>query len=243
MNPTKVSLVTGAGSGIGAGIVNRLAEEGHTVVLTDLSEVVDGIDQAELPTNVYSWPLDVASASGRTDVINRVTSEFGRLDALVNCAGINRDARIPKIDDATLRFTVQVNLIAALSLARAAAPLMIEGGGGSIVNIASRAFLGIFGSGAYSMSKGGLVGATRALALELGPRGITVNSIAPGFIETPMSLELPDHVLAKTMAAIPVRHGGRPEDIAATVNFLINEGSYVTGQVLTVCGGRSVGNK
>ncbi|WP_197285154.1 SDR family NAD(P)-dependent oxidoreductase [Sciscionella sediminilitoris] len=235
--------MTGAGSGIGAAIVDRLAEDGGTVVLTDLPPVIDALSPEGFPPNVHVWPLDVADGRGRTQVVERLISEFGRLDVLVNCAGVNRDARIPKIEDEPLRFTLNVNLIGPISLARQAVPAMVAAGRGTIINIASRAFLGIFGSGAYSMSKGGLVGITRALALELGPLGITVNAIAPGFIETPMARELPQHVLDATMAAIPVRHGGRPDDIAGAVSFMVNDGSYVSGQVLTVCGGRSIGNK
>jgi 3-oxoacyl-[acyl-carrier protein] reductase len=119
---------------------------------------------------------------------------------------------------------------------------MEAAGGGVVINIASRAWLGIFGSGAYSASKGGLIGATRSLALEVGALGVTANCIAPGYVETPLSATLPAQVLEKTLHSIPVGRGGVPDDIAAAVRYLVCEGSYVTGQVLTVCGGRSIGD-
>jgi 3-oxoacyl-[acyl-carrier protein] reductase len=118
---------------------------------------------------------------------------------------------------------------------------MAARGGGAVVNLASRAWLGTFGSTAYSTAKGGLVGATRSLALELGPARITVNAVAPGFVETPMTDGLPPDIRRRTLDAIPVGRAGRPDDVAAAVAYLA-EAPYVTGQVLVVCGGRSIGD-
>ncbi|EME56240.1 3-oxoacyl-ACP reductase [Rhodococcus ruber BKS 20-38] len=238
----KVILVTGSGSGIGKAIVERLAGEGNTVLLTDLPHVIDSLDTAHLQSGVKVHPLDVGDEHSRTEVINTIAREHGKLDVLVNCAGVGRDARLTNIKDEDLAFTLGINLFGAFSLIRQALPLMQESTGGAIVNIASRAWLGIFGSGAYSASKGGLIGATRSLALEVGHLGITVNCIAPGYIATPLSATLPQEVLDKTLRSIPVQRGGVPEDIAAAVRYLALDGSYVTGQVLTVCGGRSIGD-
>ena len=238
----RVALVTGAGSGIGRAIVDRLADEGATVLLTDLPHVIDSLDTTALPPGVETHALDVQDASSRATVIDTITERHGKLDILVNCAGVGRDSRLTNIKDEDLAFTLNINLFGAFSLIRRALPLMQAARGGAIVNIASRAWLGIFGSGAYSASKGGLIGATRSLALEVGELGITANCIAPGYIATPRSATLPQEVLDKTLRSIPVQRGGVPEDIAATVRHLALEGSYMTGQVLTVCGGRSIGD-
>ncbi|MFC9840273.1 SDR family NAD(P)-dependent oxidoreductase [Rhodococcus sp. NPDC127530] len=238
----KIALVTGAGSGIGAAITTRLSGEGYTVVLTDLPHVIEQHSHQTLPANVHPLPLDVGDRSSRIEAIETVAFEYGRLDVLVNCAGLGRDARLTNITDGDLELTLDVNLIGALSLVRQALPLMEAAGGGVVINIASRAWLGIFGSGAYSASKGGLIGATRSLALEVGALGVTANCIAPGYVETPLSATLPAQVLEKTLHSIPVGRGGVPDDIAAAVRYLVCEGSYVTGQVLTVCGGRSIGD-
>jgi 3-oxoacyl-[acyl-carrier protein] reductase len=240
--PTKVALVTGSASGIGKAIVERLADDGHTVLLTDLPHIIDNLDTTVLPPTVETHALDVQNANSRATVIDTITQHHGKLDILVNCAGVGRDARLTNIKDEDLAFTLNINLFGAFSLIRQALPLMQTSGGGAIVNIASRAWLGIFGSGAYSASKGGLIGATRSLALEVGELGITANCIAPGYIATPLSATLPQEVLDKTLRSIPVQRGGVPEDIAAAVRYLVLEGAYMTGQVLTVCGGRSIGD-
>ena len=239
MSP-RVAVITGAGSGIGAATALRLADDGLDVVVTDLPQVIDAIDPAGLPPRHHLFPLDVGDAAARKALVGLVNERFGRVDVLFNCAGVGPNARLLKITDDHMASTLGINLLGPISLTRELVPLMIESGGGAIINVASRAWLGIFGSGIYTMSKGGLVGFSRALALELGAHGITVNAIAPGYIETPLAHTLPAGVLAETMEAIPVRRGGRPEDIAGAVSYLVNEGSYVTGQTLSVCGGRSI---
>ncbi|MBM9464395.1 SDR family oxidoreductase [Aeromicrobium sp. YIM 150415] len=237
---SRVAVITGAGSGIGAATARRLAEDGLDVVVTDLPQVIDSIDPTDLHPRCHLFPLDVGDADGREALVGFVGERFSRVDVLFNCAGVGPNARLSKISDEDMAFALGINLLGPISLTRQLVPLMIESGGGAIINVSSRAWLGIFGSGIYTMSKGGLVGFSRALALELGAHGITVNAIAPGYIETPLAHTLPAGVLAETMEAIPVRRGGKPEDIASAVSYLVNEGSYVTGQTLAVCGGRSI---
>lgn len=235
-------LVTGAAGGIGRAIVEALLARGRCVVAADLNiESMDYSDtSADNEQRCIGVDLDVTDADSRQRVVDACVAEFGRIDSVVNCAGLLRDARIEKLDPHVMAQLLDVNLVGPIDLIRRALPELRKRGG-SVVNIASRAWLGTFGSTAYSASKGGLVAASRSLALELGPDGITVNCIAPGFIETAMTAQLPDEIRSRTVSAIPVGRPGRPEDVATLVDHLVSDGSYITGQVLLVCGGRSIG--
>lgn len=242
MTTRRVALVTGAAGGIGRAIALQLTREGYDVALADLHRddlgpVVD--DLGPSAPSALALELDVADAESRRAALAAVAERYGRLDVLVNCAGILKDSLIDRLPLPLLSTTLAVNLVGPLAMIAGAIPLL-EVQGGAIVNIASRAWLGTFGSTAYSTSKGGLVGATRALALELGPSGITVNAVAPGYIETEMTAGLPDDVRAKTLASIAVNHVGQPADVAGAVAYLACA-PYCTGQVLPVCGGRSIG--
>jgi 3-oxoacyl-[acyl-carrier protein] reductase len=232
-----VTLVTGGAGGIGRAIAARMAAAGHTVVVGDLD--VEAVDATvSTPAGAHGVVLDVADAASRRAAI-AVCDDLGGVDVLVNCAGVLRDARLAKVDPAVFRRLQEVNLLGPLALTRLAAAGMARRGRGAVVNLASRAWLGTFGSTAYSTAKGGLVGATRSLALELGPAGITVNALAPGFVDTAMTDALPPEIRRRTLDAIPVGRAGRPSDVADAVAYLAGA-SYVTGQVLPVCGGRSV---
>lgn len=240
-----LALVSGGAGGIGRAVCARLAREGATVVVADLdrdaaettaSEIVaSGIESGLHPVH-----LDVTDPNSRHGAIARC-SELGGVDLLVNCAGLLRDARIAKLEPALFRRLLDINLLGPLALTRLAVPAMADRGRGAVINLASRAWLGTFGSVAYSTAKGGLVGATRSLALELGRSGVTVNAIAPGFVETPMTDGLPPEIRRRTLDAIPVGRGGQPDDVAGAVAYLA-DAPYVTGQVLVVCGGRSIGD-
>ncbi|ALE73542.1 hypothetical protein AD006_19365 [Pseudonocardia sp. EC080610-09] len=238
MSPT--ALVTGGAGGIGRAVCARLAADGFTVLLADLDPAAVATTAAAIGPGVESCVLDVTDAGSRRAAVARADA-LGGADLLVNCAGVLRDARIHKLDPALFRGLIGINLVGPLALARLVAVGMAERGRGSIVNVASRAWLGTFGSTAYSTAKGGLVGATRSLALELGPQGITVNAVAPGFVETPMTGGLPPEIRRRTLDAIPVGRAGTPEDAAGAVAYLAAAG-YVTGQVLVACGGRSIGS-
>ncbi|MEQ3553444.1 SDR family NAD(P)-dependent oxidoreductase [Pseudonocardia nematodicida] len=236
---TRIVLVTGGAGGIGRAVCARLAAEGDTVLLADLDRAAVEDVAGAIGHDVVPWILDVTDAGSRRAAVARA-DELGGADLLVNCAGVLRDARIRALDPSLFRRLTEINLVGPLAMARLVAAGMAERGRGAIVNVASRAWLGTFGSTAYSTAKGGLVGATRSLALELGPRGITVNAVAPGFVETPMTDGLPSEIRRRTLAAIPVGRAGTPDDVAAAVGYLAGTG-YVTGQVLVACGGRSIG--
>ena len=239
-----VAIVTGAGGAIGAAIATRLAEAGHLVVAADLDQVGAAATRAGITTGggrADACRLDVGDQASRAELVAGVLDRHGRIDVLVNCAGILRDARIGDLTEQTLLPTLAVNLIGPLSLARQVIDPMTSEGGGSIINIASRAWLGIFGSASYSMTKGALVGVTRSLALELGPDGIRVNAIAPGYVQTPMSASLPPQVVRRSVNATPLRRAGNPDDVARLATELAHPQSFVTGQVIAVCGGRTIG--
>ena len=243
MSELGVALVTGAAGGIGRGIALELAARNHHVVLGDLdTESVAAVEHEirEAGGSATAVQLDVTNKESREGALRLCAEELGGLNTLVNCAGVLQDSLIERMPLTMFSRVLEINLIGPLALIAASVDLMRHSGGGAIINIASRAWLGIFGSTAYATSKGGLVGASRALALELGREGITVNCIAPGFIETEMSASLPPKVREKTLASLAVGHAGQPSDVAAAVAYFARA-PYCTGQVLPVCGGRSIG--
>jgi NAD(P)-dependent dehydrogenase (short-subunit alcohol dehydrogenase family) len=213
------AIVTGAARGIGAAIADRLAED-FEVLRVDLDPAVDGL------------VADVTSPEDRA----RIVEAAGEVDVLVNNAGITRDARIVKMTEEQFLAVIRVNLGAAYELTRA----VRLADGASVVSLASRAYLGNFGQFNYAASKGGLVGMTRALALELAPR-VRVNAIAPSLTASEMTLAMPDKVREKMIAAIPLGRMAEPAEIAETVAALCSPATaYVTGQVVVACGGRSL---
>jgi 3-oxoacyl-[acyl-carrier protein] reductase len=226
-------VVTGAAGGIGRAIVEVLRNAGpFTIVAVDLSP-----DLAHLE-GVIPVQVDLTADEGITAVTTAVDGCGVPLIGLVNNAGITRDSRLVNMADDDFRQVLDVNLGAPFRLATALAPLMSDGG--AIVNISSRAYLGNFGQFNYSMSKGGLVGMTRALALSLAPE-IRVNAVAPGLIGTEMAMAIPADVLDRMVAAIPLDRMGSPGEIAQVVWFLLSPlSSYITGEVIVVGGGRSL---
>lgn len=240
----RVAIVTGAGGGIGSETARLLATEGMAVVVADLNS-----ERAE------SVAADIEARGGRAiavccDIRDRAQVEamvaiakdtWKRLDVLVNNAGLVKDRTLLKMDEADWDLVIDVNLKGAFHCCRAAIPLMLENGWGRVINIASRALLGNPGQTNYSASKAGLVGFTKALSMEQAKKGITVNAIAPGYIETEYVLSLPniETVRSTALSKAQVAFSGQPKDIAASVAFLASEHArYITGTTLFVTGGR-----
>ncbi|HEX6145558.1 MAG TPA: SDR family oxidoreductase [Acidimicrobiia bacterium] len=228
-----VVVVTGAARGIGRAIAEKLAGTGPITVVG-----VDIAPELALSEHITPIQVDLTSVEGPALVRETVKAAGAPLIGLVNNAGITRDARLVNMSDDHFAQVLEVNLGATYRLSAELAPLMSDGG--SIVNIASRAYLGNFGQFNYSMSKGGVVGLTRALSLSLAP-AIRVNAIAPGLISSEMSLAIPEEIRDKMVASIPLARMGTPEEIANTVWFLLTPlSSYITGEVIVVGGGRSL---
>ncbi len=240
----RVAVVTGSGQGIGEGIARKLAGAGAKVVVNDVAaERADAV-AASISAGgggAVGQAADVGTAEGAEALIGRAVSEFGRIDIVVNNAGIARDAWLAKISEEDWDETLRVNLKAQFLCCRAAVPHMMEQQYGRIVNISSRAWLGGPGQASYSASKGGVVSLTRTLALELARFQVTVNCIAPAIVDTPLFQSLKDEVRERLIKSIPLGRVGTPDDIGqAVLSFACDEASYVTGQVLYVCGGRSL---
>lgn len=239
----RVALVTGASRGIGAAVARRLGAEGASVAINyagraDLAADVameiraSGADAIDLQADV-SDPVACAA------LVQDVIAHFGRMDVLVNNAGITRDGLLVRMSDEDWQAVIQTNLSSAFYLMRAAARPMMKQRSGSIVNMASVVGLvGNAGQANYAAAKAGLVGLTKSAARELAGRGVRVNAVAPGFIETDMTAALSDAAREAAVSAIAMRRLGRPEDVASAVAFLASDDSaYITGQVIAVDGG------
>jgi NAD(P)-dependent dehydrogenase (short-subunit alcohol dehydrogenase family) len=230
-----LAVVTGGARGIGAAVAERLAADGLAPLLVDLDPAVEQT-AAELGGGASAVVADITQPAGRDAV--RAAVGDAPLRALVNNAGITRDARIGKMDEDAFRAVIRVNLGGAYELTRALQDAFADGG--AIVNMSSRAYLANIGQFNYSASKGGLVGMTRALALELAPR-IRVNAVAPGLTASEMTKAMPEKVLDKLVASIPAGRMAEPAEIAETVATLVSPATwYITGQVVVACGGRSL---
>jgi NAD(P)-dependent dehydrogenase (short-subunit alcohol dehydrogenase family) len=228
-------VVTGAARGIGRAISRELLGRGFSVLLADLDRSVHDT-ASELGDGLSAVVADVTDPSGRARVADALPR--GPLSGLVNNAGITRDAFVVKMSEEDFRAVIRVNLRGAYELTRALVPRMSDGA--AVVSMSSRAYLGNMGQYNYSMSKGGLVGMTRALAQEHAPR-IRFNAVAPGLIGTDMAMAMPEKVRDKLVARVPLGRMGEPAEVARLVAFLISDASsYVTGQVVVPCGGRSV---
>jgi 3-oxoacyl-[acyl-carrier protein] reductase len=244
----RVAFVTGAGRGIGAATALRMAEEGARIALADVD--TEGCEQvaAEL-SQIGSEGLvlrcDVTDSAIVQEAVDKTASHFGRLDILVNNAGIVRDNLLFKMPEDDWETVMNVHLKGAFLCSRAAQKYMVQQKYGRIVSLTSTAALGNRGQANYSSAKAGLQGLTRTLAIELGPFGITVNAVGPGFIDTEMTRSTarrqgldPDAVIAEASKIIPVRRVGQPRDVANVICFLCSEeASFVNGQVIYVAGG------
>jgi 3-oxoacyl-[acyl-carrier protein] reductase len=240
----RVALVTGGGSGIGAGIVRELAARRVAVVICDIDVGrAEALRDQVIATGglAAAADVDVTSRDRFERAFIAADNTFGPVDILVNNAGVGQNGSIRNLSDETWRKTVAVNLDSVFTGSQLAASVMVPRRSGTIVNIASRAWLGWYGQFAYAATKGGVVSATRTLAIELAKYGVTVNCIAPGLIDTPLLRTLDEPVRQKLLAAQPTGTIGGPEDVAWAAGFLTSRaGRSVTGQVLYVCGGKSL---
>ncbi|MBN2492485.1 MAG: 3-oxoacyl-[acyl-carrier-protein] reductase [Planctomycetes bacterium] len=241
----RAALVTGGARGIGRAIGLALAEHGAAVGLVDVDEAA-GQEAARAITAAGGRAVfeccDVTSPAEVPRTTEAVRQALGGLDILVNNAGITRDTLLVRMKDDDWTRVLDVNLTGAFLFTRAAARHLMRAAHGRIINIASVVgMMGNAGQANYAASKGGLIALSKAVARELAPRGVTVNAIAPGFIETEMTAGLDDKAKAALHAGIPLGRGGKPEDVASGVVFLASDlASYITGHVLVIAGGMAM---
>lgn len=245
----RVAVVTGSARGIGAAIAKRFAEEGAAVAVLDLDEGVATATASELGAHKsVGVSCDVADAASVKTAVARVVEELGAVDVLVNNAGVTRDNLLFKMSEDDWDSVMNVHLRGSFLMSREVQKHMVAAKYGKIVNLSSVSALGNRGQANYSAAKMGLQGFTRTLALELGPFGVNVNAIAPGFIVTDMTDQTarrlgvePEEFRKAAAAGTPVRRVGMPADIAATAAFLCSdEASFITGQTVYVDGGARV---
>ncbi|MDY0330858.1 MAG: 3-oxoacyl-[acyl-carrier-protein] reductase [Thiomonas sp.] len=240
-----IALITGAAQGIGLATAHKFAAEGASLVLCDrnpdtLNPVADALRAAGTP--VLAQALDVSDRAAFTALVDGALAEFGKIDTLVNNAGITRDARLVKMTDEQFDAVIDVNLRAVFRCTQIVAPHMIERGSGAILSASSVvALYGNFGQTNYAATKAGIIAMTKTWARELGPKGVRVNAVAPGFIQTPMLATIPDKVMAQMAERVPLRRLGQAEEIASVYAFLASsEASYISGAVIEVDGGMTL---
>ena len=242
----KVSIITGGAQGIGQATARKFAEEGAIVIVCDMrAEAVEAAvaDLRKTPGVVADGHVvDVTKRLQIDAMVAAVKARHGRIDALVNNAGITLDARLQKMTDAQFDKVIDVNLKGTYNCAQAVLETMIEQGSGSITNASSVVGIyGNFGQSNYAASKFGVIGLAKTWARELGPKGIRCNAVAPGFIATPILSTIPDKVMAQMTDRVPMKRLGQPEEIASVYAFLASDdASYINGAVIEVAGGLTV---
>jgi len=235
----KVVLVTGSARGIGRRIAERFADAGAKVVICDLDQAtVDEVARV-IGRGAVGIKANVTQTDEVTALVDKAVNDLGRIDIVVNNAGITRDTLMMRMSETDWDMVLDINLKGAFLVTKSAGRVMMKQRSGRIVNISSVIGLtGNAGQANYSASKAGLIGLTKSAAKELAPRGITVNAVAPGFIETEMTAAMPEGARDAFMARVLVKRAGQGDDVASAVMFLASdEASYITGQVLTVDGG------
>lgn len=240
---SKVALVTGAARGIGRAIAIKLAGNGYDVIVNyngSIEKANETVEECKkLGSNSKAYKCDVSDYNAVEQMVKDIIAEYGKIDCLVNNAGITKDTLLLRMTEEDFDKVIDINLKGAFNCLKHVSKYMIKARSGKIISLSS--VVGVSGNAGqvnYSASKAGIIGMTKSAAKELAARGITVNAIAPGYIETDMTNVLSDDVKDGIKKSIPLSRLGQPEDIANAVKFLASDdASYITGQVLHVCGG------
>ena len=241
----KVSIITGAGRGIGQATALKFAREGAIVIVCDMGQA--SVDETVAAIRAEGgaadgYVVDVTKRAQIDAMVEAVMAAHGRIDTLVNNAGIVADAQLRKMSDAAFDRVIDVNLKGTYNCARAVVDIMVAQGSGVILNASSIVgIFGNFGQSNYAASKFGVIGFVKTWARELGPKGIRANAVCPGFVETPILATVPEKVLDAMRARVPLGRLGKPEDIANTYAFLASdEAAYINGAVIEVSGGATI---
>ncbi|MGM0529881.1 MAG: 3-oxoacyl-[acyl-carrier-protein] reductase [Bacteroidota bacterium] len=239
----KTALITGAARGIGKAIAQKFAENGANIAITDLEynekmeETIEQINQMGVICKGYA--SDASNFQNTQDTVNEILKDFGQIDVLINNAGITQDTLLMRMTEDQWDAVIKVNLKSVFNFTKAVQRSMLKQKSGSIINMSS--VVGVSGNAGqsnYAASKAGIIGFTKSVAKELGSRNIRCNALAPGFIITEMTGKLSEEVKNEWANNIPLKRGGKPEDVANTALFLASDLSeYITGQVIHVCGG------
>ena len=235
----KVVLVTGGAAGIGKVTAENFAREGAKVAICDVNTDAGEAAAKELGPDASFRQVDVASSASVSEWVDAVMDQYGQIDVLVNNAGITRDGLIMRMKEEDWDVVISVNLKSAFNCIKSISKVMVRQKAGRIINLASVVgVMGNPGQANYVASKAGMIGLTKTVARELGSRGITVNAVAPGFIETDMTAVLSEKAREAMLSIIPLQRAGTPQDVAEAITFLASDNAgYITGQVLHVTGG------
>ncbi|MEO0129407.1 MAG: 3-oxoacyl-[acyl-carrier-protein] reductase [candidate division WOR-3 bacterium] len=235
----KIALVTGGASGIGAAIAKKFIESEATVIIVDVDEDLGKATALSMGNRAHFYHLNIADEKSVNDTIDRVANDFAKIDILVNNAGITNDKLLIRMTKDDWDKVININLTGTFLVTKAVVKYMMKQRFGKIINIASViGLIGNAGQSNYAASKAGIIGFTKSCAKEFASRNITVNAIAPGFIETRMTEKLPDEIKQAYFKLIPLGRFGKPEDVANLALFLASDqADYITGQVIAIDGG------
>lgn len=239
----KTALITGASRGIGKAVALKFAENGANIAFTDIrfDENSENLEKElqSFGVKAKAYASDASSFSDTERVVSEILADFNTIDILVNNAGITKDNLLLRMSENDWDAVININLKSVFNLTKAVQKIFLKQRSGSIINMSS--VVGVSGNGGqsnYAASKAGIIGFTKSIAIELGSRNVRSNAIAPGFIETEMTKNLPAEAVEKWLNDIPLKRAGTPEDVANTALFLASDlSSYVNGQVIQVCGG------